>query len=199
MDALVGGLEINDNEGALASEFCRRRSSLHSSQTSILQVWQASTKAAAPSHCGSPLSHGLRVLGRWLKKNSFSTNSTMSMIFSVPSTHERKFFFSLPVNVGNKYARTRRAQLVAACTPDESELAWARIHLEPSGVKLYKEYHEMIKQAELEAVVIATVTSVHAEQAIKGIEAGLHVLCEKPLSTNVEVVSLPSLRELSLS
>ncbi|KAI9717008.1 MAG: hypothetical protein M1812_004943 [Candelaria pacifica] len=85
--------------------------------------------------------------------------------------------------------RTPRAQLVAACTPDESELAWARIHLEPNGVTLYKEYDEMIKQTGLEAVVIASVTTVHAEQAIKGMKAGLHVLCEKPLSTSVEVVS----------
>ncbi|KAI9820780.1 MAG: hypothetical protein M1827_005151 [Pycnora praestabilis] len=83
--------------------------------------------------------------------------------------------------------RTPRAELVAACSPDEKELAWARQHLEPSGVRLYKEYDDMIKQEGLEAVVVATVTTVHAEQAIKAIEAGLHVLCEKPLSTSVEV------------
>jgi myo-inositol 2-dehydrogenase / D-chiro-inositol 1-dehydrogenase len=41
----------------------------------------------------------------------------------------------------------------------------------------------------LQAVVIASAISVHAEQAIKAIELGLHVLCEKPLSTNVEIVS----------
>lgn len=39
----------------------------------------------------------------------------------------------------------------------------------------------------LQAVVVSSATTVHAEQAIKAIEKGLHCLCEKPLSTSVEV------------
>lgn len=82
---------------------------------------------------------------------------------------------------------TPRAELVAASTPDDVEIAWAKIHLEPFGVKIYKSYTEMLAQPGLQAVVIASVTSVHAEQAIQAIEADKHVLCEKPLSTSVEV------------
>jgi myo-inositol 2-dehydrogenase/D-chiro-inositol 1-dehydrogenase len=85
--------------------------------------------------------------------------------------------------------RTPRAELVAASTPDDSELLWAKTHLEPFGVRLYKDYDEMLSQESLQAVVIASVTTVHAEQAIKAIEGNLHVLCEKPLSTSVEIVS----------
>jgi myo-inositol 2-dehydrogenase/D-chiro-inositol 1-dehydrogenase len=40
----------------------------------------------------------------------------------------------------------------------------------------------------LQAVVVASATTVHAEQAIKAIERGLHVLCEKPISTSPEIV-----------
>ncbi|KAF2090279.1 NAD(P)-binding protein [Saccharata proteae CBS 121410] len=83
--------------------------------------------------------------------------------------------------------RTPRSELVAAFTPDPNELAWAKIHLEPSGVTLYTDYDEMLKHPGLEAVVVATVTTAHAEQAIKAIAADKHVLCEKPLSTSVEV------------
>ena len=86
--------------------------------------------------------------------------------------------------------RTPRAELVAASTPDEEEIQWAKQNLEPFGVRLYKDYDEMLKQEGLQAVVIASVTTVHAEQAIKAIDANLHVLCEKPLSTSVEVVRL---------
>lgn len=85
--------------------------------------------------------------------------------------------------------RTPRAELVAAFSPDEKEIAWGKERLEPFGVTLYTDYDEMLKHPGLEAVVIATVTTVHAEQAIKAIEADKHTLCEKPLSTNVEIVS----------
>ena len=84
--------------------------------------------------------------------------------------------------------RTPRAELVAAFTPDEAEVQWAKHHLEPNGVTIYADYDEMLKHPGLQAVVIATVTTVHAEQAIKAMEANKHVLCEKPLSTSVEVV-----------
>lgn len=85
--------------------------------------------------------------------------------------------------------RTPRAELVAAFTPDPKELAWAQANLEPWGVKIYSDYDEMLKHEGLEAVCVATATTVHAEQTIKAIEAGKHVLCEKPLSTELAVVS----------
>jgi len=91
--------------------------------------------------------------------------------------------------------RTPRAELVAAFTPDEKELAWAKQRLEPAGVTLYTDYDEMLMHVGLEAVVVSTVTTVHAEQAIKAIKADKHVLCEKPLSTSVEVVSAFCLHE----
>ncbi|KAL8665773.1 MAG: hypothetical protein Q9168_007631, partial [Polycauliona sp. 1 TL-2023] len=83
--------------------------------------------------------------------------------------------------------RTPRAELVAISTPDDTEIEWAKEHLEPFGVTLYKSYDDLLIHEGLQAVVIASITSVHADQAIKAIEADKHVLCEKPLSTSVEV------------
>ncbi|KAI4729203.1 NAD(P)-binding protein [Aureobasidium sp. EXF-10728] len=85
----------------------------------------------------------------------------------------------------NYYERCPRAELVAAYTPEPKEAAWAKIHL--PGVKIYDDYDEMLKHSGLQAVVVATVTTVHASQAIKAIEAGMHCMCEKPLSTSVEI------------
>ncbi len=49
----------------------------------------------------------------------------------------------------------------------------------------------MLRHGGLQAVVTASVTTVHAEQAIKAMQADKHVVCEKTLSTSVEVVRFP--------
>lgn len=85
----------------------------------------------------------------------------------------------------NFHERTPRAELIAAFSPDPKEHAWAKVHLE--GVTLYTDFDEMLKHPGVEAVIVATVTTAHAEQAIAAINAGKHVLCEKPLSTSVEI------------
>lgn len=85
--------------------------------------------------------------------------------------------------------RIPRASLVCAFSPDPNEIAWAKEHLEPEDVTLYDDYEEMLEHGGLEAVIIVTVTRVHAEMSVKAVERGLHVLCEKPLSTDVELVS----------
>ncbi|CVL12663.1 myo-inositol 2-dehydrogenase [Fusarium proliferatum] len=85
----------------------------------------------------------------------------------------------------NFHNRTPRAELVAAFTPVQKEADWAKVHLE--GVTIYNDYQEMLKHPGLQAVVVATVTTAHAEEAIQAIEADMHVLCEKPLSTSVEI------------
>lgn len=97
------------------------------------------------------------------------------------------------------YALTPRAQVTAVSSPDQEELNWAKKELD--GAQTYLSFDEMLeKEKDLEAVVIASATSVHAEQAIKAIKRRLHVLCEKPLSINVEEVipSFPSVYETSV-
>ncbi|KAJ6090412.1 NAD(P)-binding protein [Penicillium sp. IBT 16267x] len=84
----------------------------------------------------------------------------------------------------NFHESTARAHVVAACTPDEEERQWAAEHLE--GVKIYSDYDEMLKD-ELDAVIVASITAVHAEQSIKAIKKGYHVLCEKPLSIDIDI------------
>jgi myo-inositol 2-dehydrogenase/D-chiro-inositol 1-dehydrogenase len=90
----------------------------------------------------------------------------------------------------NFLQRTPRCDLVAAFSPDPAEIAWARKNLEPYGVTLYSDYDEMLRHPGLEAMVVSTATIVHAEFSIKAMQKGLHVLCEKPLGTTVEIVSL---------
>lgn len=87
----------------------------------------------------------------------------------------------------NFHDLTQRATVVAASTPDADERRWAEANLE--GVKIYADFDQMLEQESLHAVVVASATSVHAEQALKAITKGYHVLCEKPLSIDLNVVS----------
>ncbi len=52
----------------------------------------------------------------------------------------------------------------------------------------YKDYSELIRDSEVQVVVIAAPTPLHAQVAMAAIEAGKHVLCEMPLAANLEEV-----------
>ncbi|OBR10407.1 Nad binding rossmann fold-containing protein [Colletotrichum higginsianum IMI 349063] len=94
--------------------------------------------------------------------------------------------------MGLRHARhfatlTPKANLIAVSSPVQAELDAAVAEFGP--LKTYLDYDEMLRQEPtLQAVIVASATTVHAEQAIKAIERGLHVLCEKPLSTSVDIV-----------
>jgi myo-inositol 2-dehydrogenase/D-chiro-inositol 1-dehydrogenase len=80
--------------------------------------------------------------------------------------------------------RTRGARLVSACSPVAAELAWAHDTL---GVAtLHEDFDAFVRDPQLDAVVLVTPTSLHADQAIAALEAGRHVFVEKPLALNVE-------------
>lgn len=55
------------------------------------------------------------------------------------------------------------------------------IHLGPQ-VKVFRGLNELLADPEVEIVDICTPTMLHPEQAIAALQAGKHVLCEKPLA-----------------
>ena len=46
----------------------------------------------------------------------------------------------------------------------------------------------MLQHESLQAVWVSSSTNVHGSQTLEAIEKGLHVLCEKPLSTDIDEV-----------
>jgi xylose dehydrogenase (NAD/NADP) len=54
--------------------------------------------------------------------------------------------------------------------------------------KAYGSYQEMLGSGEIDAVYISLPNHLHAEWSIKAMEAGVHVLCEKPFAISLEEV-----------
>jgi predicted dehydrogenase len=82
--------------------------------------------------------------------------------------------------------KARNACLYAIC--DAAPDLAARMGATYQPEKIYLDYDEMLADPELEAVIIAISDAFHVSTAIKALEAGKHVLCEKPIGVNVEEV-----------
>ncbi len=54
------------------------------------------------------------------------------------------------------------------------------------GLKAYADIAEMVRGAKLDAVIVASPHPQHREQAVAALEAGAHVLVEKPMAITVE-------------
>lgn len=67
---------------------------------------------------------------------------------------------------------------VCAAHMEHARACMSRYHI-PAG---YDDYRQMFAEAKLDAVTIATPPSFHHPIAIAAVEAGLHILCEKPMA-----------------
>ncbi|MFD1848611.1 Gfo/Idh/MocA family protein [Oceanobacillus bengalensis] len=84
----------------------------------------------------------------------------------------------------NSYVKNERVELVAFCDVNEKRLKEKAKKYEVE--QCYTDYPELLEDKSIDAVSICTWNNSHAEIAIAALEAGKHVLVEKPLSMTVK-------------
>src|SRR5579863_1694516 len=87
------------------------------------------------------------------------------------------------------FADLRPSNLKRALTGDGNEHRIGLIkklgHKQATVIKQYADHRELLKDPDIEAVVIAVPLNVHASITIDALNAGKHVLCEKLMGQNI--------------
>lgn len=82
--------------------------------------------------------------------------------------------------------KAKNADLYAICDLAEDLVARMAATYQPK--KTYTDYAMMLADPEVDAVIIATADAFHVPASVQALQAGKHVLCEKPLGVTVEEV-----------
>jgi predicted dehydrogenase len=97
-------------------------------------------------------------------------------------------------NLLRNFGEVDDVALVAACDLDSSLLARAKRRY--PTLRVTQDYSDILSDPQIDAVVLATPVSTHYRFARKALEAGKHVLVEKPLATSTyEALDLIELAE----
>jgi predicted dehydrogenase len=80
--------------------------------------------------------------------------------------------------------KARNAELHAIC--DVADDLRERMAITHGAQKTYADYDAMLADPDIDAVIIATADAFHIAATAKALEAGKHVLCEKPLGVTIE-------------
>ena len=87
------------------------------------------------------------------------------------------------VHVANIVNKVPEANLVAVC---DIRLDVAQAAADQWGIpRAVQDYHELLADESIEAVLIATTTSTHAEIIKDCAKAGKHIFCEKPIALDL--------------
>jgi predicted dehydrogenase len=93
--------------------------------------------------------------------------------------------------LGCGWVADMHAQAAAACGASVTGVANHRLEsaqrfaAEHGIERVTTDWRELVSAPDVDVVVVCTPNALHAEQSIAALTAGKHVLCEKPMATNV--------------
>lgn len=106
----------------------------------------------------------------------------------MPSTSSRVRVGIIGTGIGRQHLRgylgVPDAQVAAICDLDAGRAAQMATDNHLEDVQLFTDYRALIASGAVDAVSLCLPNSLHAPVAIELLEAGIHVLCEKPLAIN---------------
>ncbi|MEK3902747.1 Gfo/Idh/MocA family protein [Paenibacillus sp. FSL R7-0179] len=79
-------------------------------------------------------------------------------------------------------SRQDKVQVVAFCDIIKERAEAAAEQYGGADAAVYTDYEELLKDASIDIVHVLTPNDAHAEISIAGLEAGKHVMCEKPMA-----------------
>ncbi len=82
------------------------------------------------------------------------------------------------------YKQVPQAKIVALCDVNIERATQVAKDLDLESIQIYADYREMLEKAGVDAVSVGLPNYLHAQATIDCLEAGKHVLCEKPLAMN---------------
>ena len=79
-------------------------------------------------------------------------------------------------------AKQKNAEMVAFCDIVEERAKEAADKFGAEGAKVYSDFRELLKDGGFEVVHVCTPNDSHSEITVASLEAGCHVMCEKPMA-----------------
>lgn len=86
----------------------------------------------------------------------------------------------------NLFRANPSTEVVAVCDINPEALKRAKERFGLSESQCFRDYDEFLRKTDVDIVVIGTPIPFHAEQSIKALEAGKHVLCEVTAANTIE-------------
>src|SRR3972149_7553013 len=96
------------------------------------------------------------------------------------------FWGAMPLSA---YLAPPKARIVALC---DVNLVGAQTRAEAAGLrsKIYQHFEDLLLDDEVELVSIVTPSCYHARDAVLAMQAGKHILVEKPIATTLEGLAM---------
>ena len=81
------------------------------------------------------------------------------------------------------YAQVSRGRIVACC---DLVAEVAQSFGQQFGLAVERDFEALLAREDVEAVLIATPNSLHAEMTVRALQAGKHVFCQKPIALTLD-------------